>query len=215
MTVSVLAPLSKWFSITTDILSDTKTTRLSMRDIFDPRVQRVLNVIETRELSATELRNLFTNVTADDKIDEADRDLLVSKLESKLRVSSTKIANALFGPKDSTARITLEEAHHKVESQFDLTGNRVRNGVKTGGDMIAGRAHIDVYISYKNHDGWHVSLGLYQIEVDSPLLCRLRRYNTRKDNKSDPELLERDATEFDNCLNEYMQLLAGICMPAD
>lgn len=182
-----------------------------MREITDPRVQRVLKVIDTKELSATELRNLFTNITADDRIDEADRDLLVSKVESKLRGSSTKLANTLFGPKDSAARIILEEAYHKINGVFDLTANRVRNGVKTGGDMIAGRAHIDVYISYKNSEGWHVSLGLYQLDVNSPLLCRVRQYNTRKDCTTDAELSEREAAEFENGLDEYTRRLSGIC----
>jgi hypothetical protein len=182
-----------------------------MREITDPRVQRVLKVIETKELSANELRNLFTNITADEKIDEADRDLLASKVESKLRGSSTRLANTLFGPKDSAARIMLEEAYHKINSQLDLTANRVRNGVKTGGDMIAGRAHIDVYISYKNSEGWHVSLGLYQLEVNSPLLCRVREYNTRKDCTTDAQLSEREAAEFEKCLDEFTRRLTVIC----
>ena len=186
-----------------------------MREISDPRVQRVLSVIESKNLSATQLRNLFSNVTADKKISEINRDLLISKLESKLRGTSTRLANTLFGPKDSAARMMLEEAYHKIQGSFDLTSNCVRNGVKTGGDMIAGRAHVDVYISYKNVNGWHVSLGLYQLQVDSPLVCRVRRYNTRKDNTHLPELLEYDASDFQISLDEYSKFLIDIFTEID
>lgn len=36
-----------------------------------------------------------------------------------------------------------------------------------------------------------------------------------KDNKSDPEQLERNAAEFDNCLDEYTRILAEMCTPAN
>lgn len=44
-----------------------------MELVTNPRVQRVINLIETKELTEAQLRNLYENVSKDDAITEVDR----------------------------------------------------------------------------------------------------------------------------------------------
>lgn len=177
----------------------------------DLRVQKAFKVLEEKEFTAVQAKNFYRNILAEKNISENDRDRLVEKLEEKMRRITPRVANQIFGPKDNEARILLEEAFSELETYFDFSQNKVGNGVKTGGHMISGQAYIDVYISYKNENQTHVALGLYQVELGSPLLCRVRRYSTLKDSLEPESVVELDAAKFDIALNEYRRLLSDIC----
>lgn len=157
--------------------------------VFSERVRRALAVIETKEMSRNGLRNFYENATQDRDITEAEREAVIAALENKIRISAPRDAKALFGPKDAEARSLLGKIHDALAADFDLSGNKVGSGVKTGGSMISGKVHVDVYISYKAEDRRHAMLG-YLVKkpgTDPTLVVRL--YQTGKD-VTEPELRE-------------------------
>ncbi|MEL7213721.1 MAG: hypothetical protein AAGK92_13745 [Pseudomonadota bacterium] len=108
------------------------------------------------------LLRFHENVERFEGIDDVQREYLIQLIEERLRIVSPSAATKVFGPKDSEAREILEQIFLRTCSEFDLSQNQVKNGVKTGGDMIAGRKHVDVYISYKNDGKWRASLAWLQ-----------------------------------------------------
>jgi hypothetical protein len=184
---------------------------IEMELATDPRVQRVLNVIEIKKLTEEQLRNLYENVCKDNAITEADREIIISRIELKLRSVSPRLSKKIFGPKDSSARMMLEEVHDRISNLFDLSSNKVGNGVKTGGDMIAGRAYVDVYVSYKNKENWHVGICLYQASIDSPMICRVRKYNTSDNDKLSKFVSDYSISEFDVGVDWFINELRELC----
>lgn len=83
------------------------------------------------------------------------------------RIVSPAIATRLGGPKDEQGRDFLEALYKEIATEFDLSGNHLKNGVKTGGYMINGTRYVDVYISYKTATEKNLSLAWIQNEVGS------------------------------------------------
>ena len=164
---------------------------------FSERVRRALAVIETKELTRKGLRNFYENAIRDPDITETEREAVIAALETRIRISAPRDAKALFGPKDAEARALLGTIHDALAAEFDLSGNTVGSGVKTGGSMISGEMHVDVYISYKAEDRRHATFS-YLIKkpgIDPILVLRL--YQTGKD-VTEPDLREEfpiDASE--------------------
>jgi len=148
---------------------------------FSERVRRALEVIASGELTRRGLRNFYDNATRDPNLTETEREAVISALETRIRISSPRDAKAIFGPKDTEARALLSRINDELNAQFDLSGNTVGTGVKTGGDMISGEVHVSVYISYKGADRRHATLGVLQRipEVDPILVVRI--YQTGRD----------------------------------
>ena len=116
------------------------------------QIDRQVTVAKERIISLSDPKALLRfheNVERFQGVDEVQREDLIQLIEERLRTVSPSAATKVFGPKDSEAREFLEQVFLRTCSDFDLSQNQVRNGVKTGGGMIAGRKHVDVYISYK------------------------------------------------------------------
>jgi hypothetical protein len=95
----------------------------------------------------------------------------------RLRVVSPAIATRLGGPKDEQGREFLNALYERIAADFDLSGNQLKNGVKTGGYMINGMQYVDVYISYKTATKKNLSLAWIQKDVESePYLHLLLRH---------------------------------------
>lgn len=163
-------------------------------DNFSDRVRRALVVIETKEMSRAGLRNFYANATRDPDITEAEREAVIAALEARIRVSSPRDAKALFGPKDAEARALLGEIHNAIAAELDLSGNTVGSGVKTGGSMISGKAHVDVYISYKGADRRHATFGYLIAKPGADPVLGVRLYQTGKD-ATEPEVREQYPVE--------------------
>jgi hypothetical protein len=131
-------------------------------------VSKLLEKIAGDGLSEAQLGSLYENATDYPEMDEGDRENLIAAIEDKLRSSFPKAAKRRFGPKDEFARNLLEPIFQKSVATFDLSGNKVLNKVKTGGDMMKGIAHVDVYISYKNVRKQRLSLNVRQETAESP-----------------------------------------------
>lgn len=177
---------------------------------FSERVRRALTVIRTRELTRSGMRNFYRNATEVAGITEAEREAVIAALETRIRISAPREAKALFGPKDAEARALLARIHDALAAEFDLSGNTVGAGVKTGGDMISGESHVSVYISYKGADRRHATLGVLQRAPDADPVLVLRLYQTGRD-AEEPDLREElpiDAAE--EAAARYRENLMGI-----
>ena len=126
---------------------------------------------------ATALKRLHANIYRHPDLEDIDRETLNEAVMKRLRVVSPAIATRLGGPKDSQGRKFLEAFCNRIAVDFDLAGNQLKNGVKTGGYMINGTRFVDVYISYKTLAGQNLSLAWIQNDVASkPSLQLLLRH---------------------------------------
>lgn len=128
------------------------------------------------EEDANSLRNIHANISRHAGLDDADRERLNEAVVNRLRVVSPKLAKSFGGPKDGPARAWLQTVFEQSAAMFDLSGNVLKNGVKTGGLMISGQAYLDVYLSYKNAAGLNLALTWLQEapEKDATLTLSLR-----------------------------------------
>jgi hypothetical protein len=123
------------------------------------------------------LKRLHANIHRHPKLEDIDREMLDEAVMQRLRVVSPVIATRLGGPKDAQGREFLEAFYKKLAAEFDLSGNQLKNGVKTGGYMITGTRYVDVYISYKTAKGKNLGLAWIQEDVASrPYLHILLRH---------------------------------------
>ncbi|AEI93757.1 hypothetical protein [Roseobacter litoralis] len=116
---------------------------------------------------ATVLKRLHANIHRHPDLEDIDRETLDEAVMQRLRIVSPAIATRLGGPKDEQGRDFLEALYERVATEFDLSGNHLKNGVKTGGYMINGTRYVDVYISYKTATKKNLSLAWIQDEVGS------------------------------------------------
>ncbi len=156
---------------------------------FSERVRRALAAIETKEMNRRGLRNFYENAIRTPDITEAEREAVIAALETRIWISAPSDAKVLFGPKDAEARHLLEKIHDELAAEFDLSGNTVGSGVKTGGSMISGEVHVDVYISYKAEDRRHATFGYVVKKPGTDPILLIRLYQTGKD-ATEPDLRE-------------------------
>jgi len=164
-----------------DLPIDAKDEAIVSAKRFSDRVLRALDVIERGQLSRKGLQNFYDNANRDPDLTEAEREAVISALEARIRVTSPRDAKALFGPKDAEARAILVRINEALAQDFDLSGNTVGSGVKTGGDMISGNVYVSVYISYKGVDRRHATLGVFQRSAEIAPIFVVRLYQTGRD----------------------------------
>ena len=126
---------------------------------------------------ATALKRLHANIHRHPGLEDLDRETLDEAVLQRLRVVSPAIATRLGGPKDEQGREFLHALYERISVEFNLSGNQLKNGVKTGGYMINGTRYVDVYISYKTATKKNLSLAWIQNDVGSkPYLHLLLRH---------------------------------------
>ncbi|RBW57780.1 hypothetical protein [Ruegeria sp. A3M17] len=123
---------------------------------------------------AEKLKNLHANIQNHPALEDTDREMLNEAVMTRMRAVSPAIATRLGGPKDAKAREFLEGFFEQLSSELDLSGNLLKNGVKTGGQMINGEQYVDVYISYKTESGKNLSLAWLQATPESQAYLRVR-----------------------------------------
>ncbi|MCR8825253.1 hypothetical protein [Pseudosulfitobacter koreensis] len=123
---------------------------------------------------AKSLRNLHENIQRHPDLDDIRKEELTEALMQRLRVVSPALATRLGGPKASLGREYLQSVFNRVSDRFDLSGNQVGQGVKTGGFMINGTRHVDVYLSYKTSDRRNLGFAWIQETVESEPFLELK-----------------------------------------
>ncbi|WP_172978570.1 MULTISPECIES: hypothetical protein [unclassified Ruegeria] len=177
------------------------------------QIDRQVKTAKERIRSLTDAKALVRfheNVERFKGIDEVQREDLIETIEERLRSISPGVATKVFGPKDSAARECLEQIFLRTASEFDLSGNEVKNGVKTGGDMIAGRKHVDVYISYKNNEKWRAALAWLQDSPGDQAYLRVEKILVGTQNKNDGEDALFSVQQVDLAEEKYRQILSEL-----
>lgn len=178
------------------------------------KVQNLLNIIEGLT-DSKKLINFYNNTSAHKDITEYEREVLLEVIEGKLReIAPAAATRALGRNKDADARIYLDGIYQQTLDQFDLSGNRVKNGVKTGGGMISGRKFVDVYISYKNEAGWHTLLRWFQDSASSQRYLETFLYQTGP-HSGDGSINKRfEVGEEDAAAKEYIEQVGKLVQNA-
>lgn len=175
-------------------------------------IPRLLEKVRSGKYDETELLNLFKNASKSSSVTEQERAALMELVETELRKNYPRAANKHIGAIDREAREYLESVYKKISDEFDLSGNKIKNGVKTGAAVLAGDAVIDVYISYKNDQGIGAVLAAYQPSIDDPICYQVFTYkgakkpdnlvNLQEYTKPDDEVV----VSFRKVLSDDMQL---------
>ena len=117
--------------------------------------------------SPANLAQIKRNVEANEELNAEDRAMLLDEIHVALRRTDKRLANKIYGPQEDKAKQKLSQIYSDLSKKYDFSANTVGNGVKIGGDMIAGRVDVDVYFSYKNDAKWHCTFAWIQ-ELDDP-----------------------------------------------
>jgi len=98
-----------------------------------------------------------------------------------------KNSRKILNNKSSEAKILLEEVYSDLIKNYDLSKNKVKNGVKPGGYMIGGQMYVDWYISYKNDEKFNTSFAYLQKseETEPYIEVNFRKVGTDLDEKKD------------------------------
>ena len=176
---------------------------------FLPITIKMLASIENGKLSKKELLNVHNNYQKEDVPDE-DRELISSSVEKLLRVKFPAAANKIFGAKDSEARDMLGKVLSPIEVEFDLSNNKHKNGIKTGGNVISGEVFLYTYISYKNSTGFAAHFALSQPDVDDELRVLVSMQQVGKHNAGIIDKHELGVEEFSQAQQIYRSYLRQI-----
>lgn len=174
-----------------------------------PDIDKLLCSITGQKYNTKELLNLYENTLKYKGVSELDRERIIEAVELQIRKTDTRAANRRFPKLSSRPREVLEELFIKINNEFDLTNNKVKNGVKTGGPMIAGKAPVNMYISYKAADGHGVVVGAYQWTVEHTLKYRVFSYKGMNTEGNEYNLSEF-TEETDDMLQAYRKILANL-----
>lgn len=164
--------------------------------------QKIINKIARGEYPEKELIGLKTNAT------ERGYPDVIKAVEHQMRKQFPKAASKVFGAKGDDAKAKLEETYSELAAAFDLSKNKMRNGVKAGGERIKGKVYIDWYISYRNADKYGVLLGLIQEAVDTELKAVVRYSKTGKGKFEEEQFFEM--LEYPRAVDLYKSHLAKV-----
>lgn len=185
-------------------LENQKAERLSAE------VENALARIEKME-DANILRRMHENIHRHPDLDDIDRERLNEATMLRLRVVSPAIATRLGGPKDADGRDFLQKLHERTSAMFDLSDNKLGQGVKTGGPMINGTLYVYVYVSYKSFNDKNLSFAWIQKDFSSTPYLELLLRHVGKDGAG--ELLSETFTDPEKAVERYLQELARLIGP--
>ena len=141
-------------------------------------IQDVIENIESNKYNEKKLIVLYGNINKKEGLSEEDKEVLIEAIEKNTRLRFPRAAKRIFGSKETIASTILEKLDQKLIQSIDYTSNKLKNGVKIGGQMISGEFYIDVYMSFKNSDNQGASISLTQKTIDDELVVTVRRYST-------------------------------------
>lgn len=144
-----------------------------MTNELSKQVDNLLSLIPSGRYTPKQLRQLYINVTnhgESGQITDAQAEALVAAIETQIRTEDPRAANKLLGPANRKSREILEAYLNELMTKFDLSDNKHRTTVKTGGGVIAGTEVCDDYISYRHPTSKTVAaINLGKQAHDAPL----------------------------------------------
>ncbi|MBM5788061.1 MAG: hypothetical protein FJ375_05010 [Pelagibacterales bacterium] len=167
----------------------------SERKISD-RVLKVKNYIEERkDWQLQDLQNFYNNASNDKKITDYEKEILTELCEKIIRERfPRKNSRKILNNKSSEAKVLLEEVYSNLIKNFDLSKNKVKNGVKPGGYMIGGQMYVDWYISYKNDEKFNTGFCYLQKsqETEPYIEVNFRKVGTDLDERKNFSIALKD-----------------------
>src|SRR5450759_1000993 len=169
------------------------------------KVKQLIESIRSGKYSERELISLYNNASA------RGNSTVMQAIQIRMRADFPRAANRNFGAKESEANALLEGVYRNLSAEYNLTGNRLKNGVKPGGEMISGQKHIDVYISYKNSAGIGAFLFLIQDTPESELIAKVGYYKTGDGSFRDEHIFQMHDFEqaVENYKVQFSKVLSG------
>ena len=161
---------------------------------FSAVAKNLLEIIRFGKLTSEGLRvpaNLQTmrdNIRKETKkLTEIEQNHLLEEIKLQLQGSNPRLATKLYGPREQSAKDELQSIYDQLSLEYDFNSSTVKEGVKIGGDMIAGRLFVDVYFSYKNKEKWHTTFAIIQEEYAEPQSYKIAIYHS---GRNDPSLID-------------------------
>jgi len=90
---------------------------------------QLIESIRSGKYSERELINLYKNASA------RNATAVMEAVKIRMRADFPRAANRMFGAKESEANALLEDVFRKLAATRNFSGNRLKNGVKAGGEM--------------------------------------------------------------------------------
>ena len=173
-------------------------------------IKDLIKNIQEDKYTEKQLINLYNNAIAKKGLDELEKELLIEAIEKNTRVRFPRAAKRIFGAKGSVASEKLAAFYNELAKEFDLVGNKLKNGVKAGGDMISGKKYIDFYISYKNSANQGIYMALLQNTVDDELETVVTHYQTHSVDAGNLNRHAGTMDSFDELADQFKAYLAEI-----
>lgn len=189
-----------------------------MQDIEQKKAARLKAEVERALVriaqmnDANALKRLHANIERHADLGDLDRERLNEATMSRLRVVAPAMATRLGGPKDTEGRDFLQKVYEQASMKFDLSDNKVGQGVKTGGWMINGTRYVDVYLSYKTIDGKNLSFAWIQEKVDSQPYLELLLRQVGRDGAG--ELINETFSDPNAATDRYLAELENLSIIA-
>ncbi len=174
------------------------------------KVQKILEIIETKEHSKNELINFFNNAINYPDINDFERETIVEAVEKKMRIKFPKAAKKILGGKSAKTQELLEEAFNALKKEFDWSKNCVGSRVKVSGRMISGKEYIGWYISYKNDEGYSSGFGYRQKKADDDPYLEIDYRKVGKEHKKNIEVKIFPVELKKDALNLYRSFLSKV-----
>lgn len=133
------------------------------------------------------LVKLRDNLLKDQNLVETEKNFLLEEIKKELHIGDPRVATKIYGPKETVAKEDLQAIYDLLSEKYDFKNSIVKEGVKIGGDMIAGRMFVDVYFSFKNEEKWHATFARSQNSVAEEQFYKVAIYNS---GRNDPSLEE-------------------------
>ena len=154
------------------------------------QISLALEIMEKNKDNEAALRQQYKNILGYELITDEERELLTEKIEKLIKTNHPKLSKNIFGPKDAEGRAILQKMLEDLKVIFDFSGNVIKNGVKTGGLMIAGDKYVDVYMSYKNKDKYGALISYSKDRIDSHPYFTIIKYFKAFNNKKSKDYEE-------------------------
>jgi len=164
--------------------------------------KQLIAKIRSGSLAERELINLYNNAR------NKNAPEIIAAIERQMRGQFPRAANRFFGKKEAFAIQRLQEALALLQGKVETGGNKLKNGVKPGGQQLAGEKYLNVYASYKNSAGVGGYLSMEQDTIDAELFAVVGHYKVGKDGFRNERKYTMDA--FNEAAAEYVRIVEEV-----
>jgi hypothetical protein len=157
---------------------------------LSPPAANLLNIIRRGKLTSkgqhilANLPRLRENVSKNQVLSEVEKSFLLEEIKKHMQAQDIRRANKIYGTKEAVAKADLQAIYDELSKRYDFDKSIVKQGVKIGGDMIAGRVFVDVYFSFKNEEKWHIIFARSQNTVKDEQVYKVAIYWSGRDDLS-------------------------------